>query len=160
MELSKLARWIVASINNHFKQEFSSTPLLMEGIDERNTAFSEAPDRSELRVNGPFTRRLSKSHYRAHVFINVLVTTSMGGTVKNAYRLEDILGEFHAIMDGTIPVFTYGEDEVEQIGCLVGDPKKTSQVKVFHFGQTAPDTHIRQGAVDAGYILDLKVEES
>ena len=35
---------------------------MVEGLDERTTAFMEATDRVEIRITGPFTRDLSRNY--------------------------------------------------------------------------------------------------
>ena len=59
------ARWAFASVATCLKQlaDDASIPALVEGLDERTTAYMEAPERVEIRMSGPFTKELSIDYY-------------------------------------------------------------------------------------------------
>lgn len=143
-------RWMHASVALYLRSVAAgiSVPAMVEGIDERSSAFSQAPDRIEIRVNGPYTRKVQGGH-SARLFVNVLVTSNFGDKLKNAFGMDNILGEIHAALDQPIPLLRVGSvtDDKVQIGCLSG----VSEIKVFHFGQLAPEERVRQAIVTAAF---------
>ena len=52
----------------------------MEGLDERTTAFMEAPQRVELRMSGPFTKELSIDYFELSVDLNGSLRAGMRST--------------------------------------------------------------------------------
>lgn len=158
-------RWIFASVTEHFSSTVAipnSIPMLTEGIDERDDKFMSEPDRSELRINGPFSRELSPRYWRIWVDINILVTSYFGGDTKDAYTFERNIGLFHEFADTDIPILRYGtgvDDDGLLLGCLRPRNDKNDSVRVLHFGQINRVDRIKQGQVDARYIMYLCVPE-
>jgi len=133
----------------------NSIPVLIEGIDDRDSTFMEATDRVEIRLNGPFTQEISKGYHRIHVDINVLLSSHMEGQTKNAYQLDNNLGVFHNAMDGVIAVYRLGtgvEDDESLLMCLSPRPGKSDSIRVIDFGQIDKTDRIRQGVVDGRYV--------
>lgn len=155
------ARWIYASLADYLKEvaDDASLPIFVESLDDRGTAFQEATDRAEIRINGPFTNELSRGYYKILVDANVLVSSRYDGKTKNGYELTRILGLFHEAMDSVIPVFKHGlqpgDDSEAQLGCLSPKAGKNENVRVLHFGQIDRTDRVKQGAVDARYIMYL-----
>lgn len=155
------ARWCHASVATILKAEATaiSVPVLIEGIDERSAAFMESPDRIEVRVNGPFTQELSAGYHRLLLGVNVLVSTQMGPSTKRAYRLNEILGRFHSLMDGALAVYRFGtgpdDDSESLLGCLTPRPGKNNNIRVIHFGQLGTVDRLKQGMVDVQYVMYL-----
>lgn len=157
---SNWARWIHASIGKYLKDVATtiSVPSLVEGIDDRSDTFMESPDRVEIRVNGPFTQEQSAGYFRLYVDVNVLVNSMMGDQGKNAYKLDEILGEFHSAMDAAIAIYRLGtgpDDDQSLLGCLTPRPGKNDSIRVIHFGQLDRTDRIKQGMVDARYVMYL-----
>lgn len=133
-------RWIHSSVAKFFRDlaTSNSLPMLIEGVEERTTAFMQTPNRVEVRMNGPFTREISANYHRIYVDINVVVTTRKGAENTDPYLLDRTLGLIHEAMDGVIPIFRYGtgpDDDREQIGCLSLRTGKLDNLRVLHFGQ-------------------------
>ncbi len=157
---SNWARWIHASLGKYLKNVATtiSIPSLLEGIDDRDPDFMESPDRIEIRVNGPFTHELSAGYFRLFVDVNVLVNSMMGGEAKQAYKLDDILGVYHNAMDGAIAIYRLGtglDDDQSLLGCLTPRPGRNESIRVIHFGQLDRTDRIKQGMVDARFIMYL-----
>lgn len=159
-------RWIISSVADYFKVNVAtplSLPFLVEGLDDRDEAFEQAPDRAELRYNGPFTRELSKGYWRLWFDVNILVTSNMDGAVKNRYSLEINLGKFHEYADTCIPIYRYGdpaqtaENDDSLLGHLSPRSGKNDSVRSLHFGQVSKIDRIKQAQVDARYIMYLNV---
>lgn len=150
--ITNWTRWLHASVAAYLKSAATTAnvPSLAEGLEERTTSFEEAPDRLEIRFNGPYTKRLS-GLTEARVGVNVLVTSNFGSKTKNAFSLDITLGAIHSAMDSGIPLFKMGAvtDDLTQLGCL----QVINEVKVFNFGQLDPKDRIRQGMVDASYLF-------
>jgi hypothetical protein len=155
------ARWIHSSVAVFLKDvaDDASLPILIEGIDERSDTFMEATDRVEVRVNGPSTSEISAGFYKIFVDVNCLFFSRMDGTAKNAYELERFLGIFHEAMDGNIPIFKFGngpdDDPLVLVGCLSPRDGRNDAIRVIHFGQIDAVNRIREGMVDARYIMHL-----
>lgn len=152
-------QWFHSSIAKYLKAVAESIPVpsLVEGIEDRTDEFQQAPDRVEIRFNGPFTINPSANYYVAKMGINILVTSDMGET-KNAYKLDQLLGAFHEALDQPIPIFRYGtnaESDASHLGCLALTTDKLG-VRVLHFGQIDPNDRVRQGMVSANYQIELE----
>jgi hypothetical protein len=156
-------RWIISSLADHFKVNVTtpaSLPFLVEGLDDRKDSFESAPDRAELRMNGPFTRELSRGYWRIWMDTNILITSNMDGTIKNRFALEINTGKFHQFADTCINVYRYGNIDVEDDGSLLGVLRPRSgrldSVRTLHFGQINPTDRIKQSQVDARYVMYLR----
>lgn len=150
-------RWIHASVAKYLKQVAvtNEIPVLIEGIDDRDQSFMEAPDRVEIRLTGPHSQELSRGYHRLYVDINVLVSSQMGDESKNVYDLDNILGLFHEAMDGAISIYRLGtgpDDDQSLLVCLNPRSGKNDSVRVIHFGQIEKTDRLKQGVVDARYI--------
>lgn len=154
------ARWVFASVATYLKgiADSQQLPVLVEGLDDRTTAFMEAPDRCEVRISGPFTREVSRNYFHVEVLVNVLFT-SVYEEQKNQYAIIQKMGVFHEAMDGAIAVRKYGneagDNENEAIGCLSPATGRSDAIKVIHFGQIDPATRLKQGMVDARYVMEI-----
>jgi len=156
-------RWIKASLGKYLKATADglspTVPFLVDGVIERDKTFMEAPNRIEARINGPFTQELSAGYHRVYVDVNVLVTTMMGGVTKNVYQIDDILGAFHNAMDGALAIYRLGtgpDDDDTLLGCLSPRPGKSDSIRVLHFAQIDTNDRLKQGMVDARYVMYLE----
>lgn len=161
------ARWIISSLAKYFSDNVTtplSLPLLVELLDDRTSEFMEAPDRAELRINGPFTRELSKDYWRIWTDVNILVTSNLDGAVKNRFACENNCGVFHQYADTCIPIYRLGDpaQTAENDGSLLGvlQPRsgRLDSVRMIHFGQINKTARIKQAQVDARYVMYLCVE--
>lgn len=154
------ARWFHASVAKYLKEvaQDVNLPVLIEGLDDRSDAFMEATDRVEVRVNGPYSQKLSKGYYRIYIDVNCLFTSRMDGAVKNTWEIDRFMGVFHDAMDGPIPIYRFGtgpEDDSELLTCLKPRPGKNDAIRVIHFGQIHTTDRLREGMVDARYVTHL-----
>ena len=158
------ARWVFASVATYLKGIANSEhlPVLIEGLDDRTTAFMEATDRCEVRITGPFTKELSHNYFRIEVVVNVLFL-SRYEEEKNQYAVMHKIGVFHEAMDGAIAVFKYGneqgDDEHALVGCLSPVQGRNDAIRVMHFGQVDPTNRIKQSMVDARYRMELSTNQ-
>lgn len=163
MAKSDWPRWIHATVAKYLKQVAvtNSFPVLIEGIDDRGTEFMEQTNRVEIRVNGPFSREISKGYYEVLFDVNVLVNSRMDGEAKNVWTLDQILGKFYDAMDGPIAVFRVGtgpDDDESLLGCFQVRSGGNDYVRVHRFGQLSADTRLKQGMVDVSYYGNLDEE--
>lgn len=155
-------RWIKASVYNHFLINVvtpNSLIFLVEGIHERTTTFTESPDRSELRMSGPFIRELSHRYWRIHTDINVLLLSQLGGDERNAYIIETNQGLFQEYFDTPISIRRHGDgpdDDGVELGCLTPRHQKNDSIRAIDFGQINKTDKIRQAQVDGRYEMFLK----
>ena len=157
-------RWIITSVADYFKTNVTtplSLPFLVEGVDDRSDAFEHAPDRAELRYNGPFTKEESKDCWRIWFDVNILVISNYGGDLKNRLTLEINQGKFHEFADRCIPIFRHGtiaqsaENDGSQLGYLSPRRGRNDSVRSLHFGQISKTERIKEGQVDARYVMYL-----
>ena len=155
------ARWVFASLATLLKElaEDYQLPVLVEGLDERTTAFMEATDRVEIRITGPFTRDLSNNYYELAVDANALFVSRYEDG-KNKYAILNAIGSFQAALDAPIPIFKYGNQNqatMELSASASWSPARTrgEAVRVMHFGQADLTNRIKQSFVDARYLLYL-----
>lgn len=160
-------RWIKASVAKYLYTNVASPnnlPFLVEGVNERTQEFTEAPDRAEGRVNGPFADEESHGYWRLDVDINVLVYSTMNGNQKNAYYLDTIAGWFLEKMATSIPIYRMGNiglagslDDGTLLGCLSPRSGKNDSIKVLHFGQIDRTIRTEECMVDGRYHMWLTV---
>jgi hypothetical protein len=154
------ARWIFASVATYLKRvaRENNIPAMVEGLDERTTAFMQAGDRAEIRVTGPSTREVGHNYYELQMDVNVLVSSRFDAPDKDRYSFARIAGIFHEALDGPIAVYKYGDDPGDDqtfIGCLSPSTGRNQAVRVLHFGQVDPTDGLRQSMVDARYRMDI-----
>ena len=143
------ARWVFASLATMLKswRRTANCPVLVEGLDERTTAFMEATDRVEIRITGPFTRDLSNNYYELAVDANALFVSRYEDG-KNKYAILNAIGTFQAALDAPIPIFKYGnqpgDDGTVCIGVMEPRKNRGEAVRVMHFGQADLTNRIKQ----------------
>jgi hypothetical protein len=156
-----LARWVFASIAVYFQSIATgiSLPLLVEGIDERDSEIMRA-DHAELRINGPFVKEVSHNCWRTWTDINILLTDRMQMSQEDAYGIMRWGGEFESAMNERIPVYKLGPDVGDDdslLGCLTMRKGQSESVKLFHFGQINSTDRIRQSVIDGRYEMYLEM---
>src|SRR5208283_4132070 len=121
------ARWVFASLATMLKElaKDNQLPVLVEGLDERTTAFMDATDRVEIRISGPFTRDLSNDYYELAVDANALFVSRYEDG-KNKYDILNVIGIFQAAMDAPIPIFKFGNQPGDDGTACIGvvEPRK------------------------------------
>ena len=156
------ARWLFASIAKTLRQVAidASLPVIVEGVDDITDAFTEATDRVEIRISGPFTHEYPGNDYRIQMDVNVILTSRFDGAQKNRHAILTNAGLFHTAMDTAIQIYKYGNtvaDDDSHLGCLVPRSGKNDSVRVMHFGQVDPTStdKVKQSVVDARYEMYL-----
>lgn len=153
------ARWIFSSISFTLKTVATdnSIPAIVEGVDDETDTFTDATDRVEIRISGPYTKELP-SEYHVYVDVNVILTSRFDGSTKNRHAILINAGLFHEAMDQIIRVYKYGNevgDDDSFIGCLIPRSGKNDTVRVIHFGKVDSTDKVKQSAVDARYEMYL-----
>ncbi len=154
------ARWMFSSIAFTLKTlaTSNSIPAVVEGMDEETDEFTQATDRLEIRISGPYTRPLSGGEYHIFMDVNVLFTSRFDGAGKNRHTILKNVGLYQEAMDQVINVYRYGSevgDDDSFLGCLTSRRGKNDTVRVMHFGKIDPTDKIRQSMVDARYEMYL-----
>jgi len=153
------ARWIFASIAYTLKTvaESNNIPVIVEGLDDETDAFTNATDHIEIRISGPYTKKLH-GEYRLYMDVNVLLTSRFDGPSKNRHVILKNAGLFHEAMDQEISVYRFGNevgDDDSFLGCLVPRSGRNDTVRVVHFGKIDPTDKLKQSVVDARYVMYL-----
>ena len=102
--------WIFASIAKYFDTGIS-VHLHVEG-DLRNT--SDKSEWVELTIDGPDIKEVQGQRFKVEVSVHAMVCVLPSDS---RYRRHELAGSVQALFT-TIPLYTYGEDEVVQFGCL------------------------------------------
>jgi hypothetical protein len=61
-------------------------------------------------------------------------------------------------MDGALAIYRYGtgpDNDSSFLGCLTPRPGKSDSIRVIHFGQLNTTDRLKQGMVDARYVMYL-----
>ena len=160
-------RWFFASVAYALKKVATDNDLavLVEHLDDRSSAFMEAPDRVEIRITGPFSQEQSKGSFRIFLDANVLIESRFDGKIKNANDILKIAGLFHNAMDKPIGIWNFGNEDGDYVdgspdtqvflGCLEPRPGNSDSIRVFHFGQGGPTDKYKTSMVDARYVMYL-----
>lgn len=87
-------RWVQASVADHFKTTANGSGYvsLVEGLEERTTAFQDSPQRLEIRINGPRIQEQSHNSYYFEVDVNMLIHSHMDGDLDSPYSGTNIAG--------------------------------------------------------------------
>lgn len=153
-------RWVQASVAYYYTTAANaiSIPILIEGIDERTTAFIQSQERIEARVNGPFIVEQSHGFWHFEVDVNIIIFSHMGGSLPDRYSGTQITGEMAKVSNDPIPVYKYGtgvDDDQSLIGCLTLRRGSKESVKVYHFGEINLEDRLRQFMVDVNLEMDI-----
>ena len=153
------ARWIFSSIAKNMLAvaTTNSIPAIVEGIDDETDAFTEETDRVEIRITGPYIRKLS-GEYQIFMDVNVILTSRFDGQQKNRHAILTNAGLFQEAMDQAIQIYKFGNsvgDDSSHLGCLVPRSGKNDTVRVIHFGKVDPTEKVKQSMVDARYEMFL-----
>lgn len=156
-----LVRWIRASLGKYFKAvalaQSPVLPSLVEGIEDRTTEFAEEPDKVEIRTNGPYTKDQG-AWSTSRVFVNLLLTHTIGGEGKNQYQHDSDVGLFYDAAAGPIPIYKLGSevgDDSSQVGCAILESGKNDWIRVNTFGKLEENTPIRQTMISATYRIEI-----
>lgn len=150
---SNWPRWVQASVANHFKTAANAAGYvsLVEELEEKTDEFLTAPNRVEIRVNGPFAVELSHNYWSFYVPCNMLIFSHMDGSVNNVYGGVDIAGTMAARATEPVSVLKYGNnvgDDQSFLFCLTVQTDKKNGLNVYHFGEIDSESRLRQYGVD------------
>lgn len=137
-------RWIVASLNKHFKNSIT-IPVYLENENRRTDPLE---DYAEFRWSGPRFSEQSKDYWYIEVDIDVLVFSK--GTGRNGYTPEVGIGSVLAAFTADIPVFQLPDPNL-QLGCL----RKEQDIIVTNFGLPKDQGRLRMASVEATYCMNL-----
>jgi len=148
---SDIVRWVNTSLIKYFTDiaDANSITMFVEGIDERSESTMQE-NHAELRLQGPFVKKLSHSVWSITSEVNILLTIRMQMASQNAYLLEEQGGIFISAMDARIPVYRYGDGDT-LLGCLRVKLDRSHEIQFFNFGTLENNTRVRQGAIDATF---------
>lgn len=153
-------RWIFASVAKNLSAvaTTNSIPVIVEGINDETDTFTEDTDHIEIRISGPYSRKLPGNEYHIHMDVNVILTSRFDGAQKNRHALLTNAGLFHESMDQAILIYRYGNsvgDDSSYLGCLIPRSGKNDTIRVIHFGKVDPTDKVKQSVVDARYEMYL-----
>jgi hypothetical protein len=150
------ARWIAASINNHFKDNLvlSSIPNLKVFFEANHRATESDQFIIEVRQDGGYWLENIKDHWIGTYEINLLIQYYMDD--KDNYRVWDLIGLANEAMSKPISIFKFGGSGNEEfLGCLKLIDDKQDIITHF-FGQIDPKINVVQATVEAHYNIELE----
>lgn len=148
--IKNIKRWVVASIIKRLKELTEGIALYVEGTD-LNT--SKLDRHFELRIDGPYSKPLTKDSYRHYVEINILVNSTRAED--DFYERHNLQGIAAQMLNGDICVYKTGnqdknpDDDGTYYGVLQLIPSE--QIKVSDFGRINPTTEVYQAVAEAHY---------
>jgi hypothetical protein len=157
---ARWTRWIFSSIAQYVKSvaDDIDLPLLVEGVEDRQSSLIREQTHAEVRINGPQLKEVSAGYWRLYVSINILIQDHMDAS-HNAYDLFRHCGAFAEALLAAIPITKCGEDGDEEdgdpVGCLTLRPELSQSVAVDHFGQLKEDVRLRQSNVRGEFVMYL-----
>lgn len=144
--MNKWSRYIVASIAKHITTQITGVHVYIEG-QKRDTRAQTTW--IEVRIDGPWIRRTGPSTYSIRVEVDVLCNVAK---TSDAYKIQDLIGLVQAALDQSIVLYTYGETEVTQLGCL----QQEGDIETTQFGQLNPEIEVTQATVMSEYRTQLE----
>ncbi len=150
-EISKLPKWIIASLAKHFKDACVSNilPMYLEGTGRKaNTS----PNYFEFRLNGPYVNQTLLNEYKIWVTINILLVNTIDE--QNHYVLNANEGVILGAFVPSIGIFRFGtdiNDDESLVECVVLDPDPGEKIKVTNFGQLSDHVRVMESTVEATY---------
>jgi hypothetical protein len=145
-------RWIYSSLIKHFRNKKDTWNMFVEGQHRGDT--DNTGNFLELRIDGPWFTRLSPTHTRAYVEVNILIQAVMNDTY--VYLLQEGLGIAAAAFTDGIMILELGDDDLDTgdlLGCMsqIADRRGKLGVKSANFGQIHQTQKIQQGTVEGHY---------
>jgi|NOAtaT_7_FD_contig_101_839662_length_4151_multi_2_in_0_out_0_4 hypothetical protein len=135
-------RWAKASIYNHFNQ--LSFNKKFDGIETDKTEFQ---DWCEIRIEGPRLMETTRENFIYDYGVNIeCLSTDM----KDAYKLDAMIGEVVAYMLECIPLKKFGELTEETGEYLI----RSSEVQMYPFS-TPAGVEVKRCQIETNYRLRL-----
>lgn len=153
-------RWIKASMFAHILTlKDSDVPveaLFVEGTKRKTNEFDRW---FELRMNGPFARKLTKSEWRLDIEFNIMCSHIL---VADAFKIDRMLGWAMSTFTSPVQISKLGEDptvdDQSVLGCMqLNTEDKGESIKAHQFGQVDVRRELIQATAAARYILTLEV---
>jgi hypothetical protein len=155
-------RWIHASISKYFKDLARPKSLVLWiEAEETTQKDKDAPDRVEIRWDGPYATQLTRKEWRLNLELNGLITSVANRD--DAYAHKKVVGLVQAMITD-IPVYRYGTlldiDDKSYLGCLqLRADSDREAIITSYFGKMESQTPIEQSTVEAHYRMNLKIQE-
>ncbi len=150
-----IKRWVKASVIKLFQTLNEGIELYVEGMDAVNV--SRKDKHFELRIDGPYTKPLTKGSYRHYFEINILINSTR--SEEDFYERENLQGIVANILNRDICVYRIGNKDTNPAddGSLVGALQliPSEQIKVSDFGRINETTEVYQAVGEAHYEMYL-----
>ena len=125
----QLDRWILASIDKHFRTLDMYAPFYVKG-----QKVSEHQEWFELTVFGPTLQQTTKGQYKVDCTIDILISLIK---TSNVYRINELRGLAQLKFVNCIPVYRYGDvtKDAANDGSFVGDFLQQNETEVLNFSE-------------------------
>lgn len=143
-------RWIFASCATYFDENKGNYELYIEGQDRR---VERESDYAEMRYNGPRYLQSGPLDYTVTIELNMLVNAVKDQ--KDDQKIFRICGFFESLFIAGIPVYMYGDNDTQLLGCLQRKSAGDHEIIVTHYGQVSPDVRVLQSTIEATYFMLL-----
>ena len=144
-----LPRWIKASVYKHFDDRKQGVPLFLEG-DKRST--NEKQAYAELRMDGPFFKKLTAIEWNVYIEVNVLVQTIRKR--EKLYTNSTNSGIIAEAFTDHIDIYRYGGELVDDesfVGCLNLNMDGKRPLTIRDVGESRPTEPLNQTQVEGHY---------
>lgn len=148
----KWARWLWASITNHFEINKGNLELFVDGDDRK---LDKEIDWMELRWDGPRIKQFGKNQWQLYLAVNVIVSTVM---TNDTYRHVNNVGFVESLFVDPLITYKYVDtDPLEQFGCLrlLQDGRNGETLRTNQLGQVEKTYRFQQATIEGHYQMDL-----
>lgn len=153
-----IKRWMTASIVKLFKEHTEGIHLYVEGMDP---ATNKTDKHLELRIDGPYTKPLTKNAYRHYVEVNILVNSTR--SEDDFFERINLQGIAAQMLNRDICVYKTGNQIKDTLddGSLYGVLQliPSEQIKVSDFGRINETTEVYQAVAEAHYEMYIDPSE-
>lgn len=143
---------MTASIIKLFKEYNEGIHVYVEGMDPDT---SQKDKHFELRIDGPYTKPLTKGCYRHYIEINILVNSTR--SEDDFYERHNLQGIAAQMLNRDICVYRIGNTDKDSLddGSFLGALQliPSDQIKVSDFGRINETTEVYQAVAEAHYEL-------
>ena len=135
------------TLTKHFMDSIADVKFFFEGQRESGKDYP----RYELRVDGPFTRKLHGVN--EHIFeVNTLISVSTND--EDAFALERVIAKVYAAFKESIILIDESENKLGHLE--MSFEGRRDRIEVSRFGKIHQDQNLEQASIEAHY----KYEES
>ena len=139
----QLDRWILASVDKHFRTLSTYAPFYVKG-----QKVGEHPEWFELAVFGPTWEQTTKGQHRVDCTIDLLISLIK---ISNVYRINELRGLAQLKFVNCIPIYRYGDvaKDAANDDSFVGDLLQQDEIETLNFSEG----EIQRATLEQSYLI-------